>query len=72
VREVGIVEAWQESGLDYAKTLLTANLLDHTIDDTTGDVVAGSKTDPVKFEEWWAFRKTIGSTGWKLTAIGQV
>lgn len=72
VRKVEIVEAWQESGLDYVKALLTANLLDYTIDDTTGDVVAGSKTDPVKFEEWWAFTRTIGNNSWKLTAISQV
>jgi predicted lipid-binding transport protein (Tim44 family) len=72
VRKVEIVEAWQESGLDYVKALFTANLLDYTIDDTTGDVVAGSKTDPVKFEECWNFTRTIGSNSWKLTAISQV
>jgi predicted lipid-binding transport protein (Tim44 family) len=72
VRKVEIVEAWQELGLDYVKALFTANLLDYTIDDTTGDVVAGSKTDPVKFEEYWTFTKTTGSNSWKLTAISQV
>jgi predicted lipid-binding transport protein (Tim44 family) len=40
-------------------------------DDTTGDVVAGSKLDPVKFEEWWAFTRTIESTSGELTAISQ-
>ena len=72
VRKVEIVEAWQESGLNYVKALFTANLLDYTIDDTTGDVVAGSKTDPVKFEEYWTFTGTSGSNSWKLTAISQV
>jgi predicted lipid-binding transport protein (Tim44 family) len=72
VRKVELVEAWQESGMDYVKSHLTANLLDYTIDDTTGDVVAGSKTDPVKFEEYWTFTKTIESSNWKLTAISQV
>lgn len=72
VRKVEIVAAWQESGLDYVKAFFTASLLDYTIDDATGDVVAGSKTDPVKFEEWWAFTRTIGSNSWKLTAISQV
>ncbi len=72
VRKVEIVEAWQESGLDYLKALFTANLLDYTIDDTTGDVVAGSKTDPVKFEECWTFARTIGGNSWQLTAISQV
>jgi predicted lipid-binding transport protein (Tim44 family) len=72
VRKVEIVEAWQESGLNYVKALFTANLLDYTIDDTTGDVVAGSKTDPVKFEEYWTFTGTSGNNSWKLTAISQV
>ena len=72
VRKVEIVEAWQESGLNYVKALFTANLLDYTTDDATGDVVAGSKTDPVKFEECWSFVGPIGSNNWKLTAISQV
>ncbi len=72
VRKVEIVEAWQESGLDFVKALFTANLLDYTVDDMTGDVVAGSKTDPVKFEEYWTYTRTIGSNSWKLTAISQV
>lgn len=72
VRKVEIVEAWQESGLDYVKALFTANLLDYTVDDMTGDVVAGSKTDPVKFEEFWTVSRTTGNSGWKLAAISQV
>ena len=51
VRKVEIVEAWQETGLDYVKSLFTANLLDYTIDDTTGNVVAGSKTEPGPLQE---------------------
>ena len=72
VRKVEIVEAWQETGLDYIKTLFTANLLDYTVDDVTGDIVSGSKTDPVKFEEYWTFTRPMGGIGWKLTAISQV
>lgn len=72
VRKVELVEAWQESGMDFVKAHFTANLLDYTIDDATGDVVAGSKTDPVKFEEFWTFVRTIGNNSFKLTAISQV
>ena len=72
VRKVELVEAWHESGMNYVKALFTANLLDYTIDDATGDVVAGNKTEPVKFEEYWTFMGTNGSNAWKLTAIGQV
>jgi len=72
VRKVEIVEAWQESGMDYVKTIFTANLLDYTTDDSGGTVIAGSKTEPVKFEECWTFARSIGSNFWKLTAISQV
>ena len=71
VRNVEIVEAWQESGEDYLMVLITANLLDYTTDDATGQVVAGSKSDPVKFQEFWTFRRPVGPNPWRLTAIDQ-
>lgn len=72
VRNVEIVEAWQETGQDYIKAVFTANLLDYTTDDTTGSVIAGSKTDPVKFEECWTFTRPVGNNPWKLSAISQM
>jgi len=71
VRKVEIVEAWQESGQDYITALLYANLLDYTTDDTTGQIVEGSKTEPVKFEEYWTVTRPAGSKQWQLSAIGQ-
>lgn len=71
VRKVDISEAWQESGQDYITTLIYANLLDYTTDDGSGAVVSGSKTDPVKFEEYWTFTRPIGGTPWRLSAIAQ-
>lgn len=71
VRKVDISEAWQESGQDYITTLIYANLLDYTTDDASGIVVSGSKTDPVKFEEYWTFTRPIGGTPWRLSAIAQ-
>ncbi|HBA90045.1 MAG TPA: Tim44 domain-containing protein [Geobacter sp.] len=71
VRTVEISEAWQESGKDYVTALIYANLLDYTTDDTTGAVVSGSKTDPVKFEEYWTFTRAVGNNPWKLSAINQ-
>jgi predicted lipid-binding transport protein (Tim44 family) len=72
VRKVELVEAWQESGMDYVKAVLFANLLDYTTDETTGAVIAGSKTEPMKFEECWTYVRPFGSKSWKLTAISQV
>jgi len=71
VRNVEICEAWQEQGQDYITALIYANLLDYTTDDASGQVVSGSKIDPVKFEEYWTFSRPVGSGGWKLSAINQ-
>ena len=71
VRSVEIVEAWQEVGQDYLTVLIYANLLDYTTDDATGQVVAGSKTDPVKFEEYWTFTRPVGNNPWRLSGIDQ-
>ena len=71
VRNVEIVETWQETGQDFLTVLFNANLLDYTADDSTGEVVEGSKTDPVRFEEFWTFTRPIGNNPWKLSAINQ-
>lgn len=71
VRSVEIAEAWQEAGQDFITVLFRANLLDYTTDDITGEVVAGSKTDPVKFEEYWTLTRTVGNNPWRLSAIQQ-
>jgi predicted lipid-binding transport protein (Tim44 family) len=70
VRSVQIIEAWQESGQDYITTLVYANLLDYTTDDA-GQVISGSKTDPVKFEEYWTVTRPVGNNPWQLSAIDQ-
>lgn len=71
VRKVEIVEAWQKAGEDSITALLHANLLDFTIDETTGAVVSGSKTEPVKFQEYWTFTRPVGPNPWMLSAIQQ-
>lgn len=71
VRKVEIAEAWQEAGQDYITALVHANLLDYTTDETTGDVVSGSRTEPVRFEENWTFVRSVGSNPWQLSGIHQ-
>jgi len=71
VRNVEVTEVWQESGQDYITASIYANLLDYTIDDTTGAVVSGSKTEPVKFEEFWTFTRPVGNNPWRLAGIIQ-
>ena len=71
VRSVDITEAWQEQGQDYVTVRFYANLLDYVVDDNSGQVVSGSKTDPVKFEEYWTFTRSVGNNAWQLSAITQ-
>jgi predicted lipid-binding transport protein (Tim44 family) len=71
VRSVDIAETWQESGRDYITVKFYANLLDYTVDEGTGHVVSGSRTEPVKFEEYWTFVRSVGNHPWQLSAITQ-
>ena len=71
VRSVDITEAWQETGTDFITVRIYANLLDYNVDEATGQVLEGSKTEPVKFEEYWTFTRPVGSHAWQLSAINQ-
>lgn len=71
VRSVELTEAWQERGQDYATVRFLANLLDYTVDEATGQVIEGNRTDPVKFEEFWTFTRPVGPDPWRLSAIDQ-
>ncbi|MDD5560087.1 Tim44 domain-containing protein [Candidatus Methylomirabilis sp.] len=71
VRSVELTEAWQERGQDYVTVRFLANLLDYTVDEGTSQVVDGSRTDPVKFEEYWTVTRPVGPNPWLLTAINQ-
>jgi predicted lipid-binding transport protein (Tim44 family) len=71
VRTVTVTEAWQESGQDYVTVQFLANLLDYTVDERSGQVVEGSRVEPVKFEEYWTFVRPVGPNAWRLSAIQQ-
>jgi len=71
VRSMQVTEAWQESGEDFVTVHILASLMDYTIDETTKDVVEGSRTTPIKFEEYWTFTRPVGPNAWKLSAIQQ-
>jgi predicted lipid-binding transport protein (Tim44 family) len=71
VRTVEITELWQEKGEDFITAKIYANLLDYTIDEGTGQVISGSRTEPVKFNEYWTFTRPVGDHPWKLSAINQ-
>ncbi|MHC1724844.1 MAG: Tim44 domain-containing protein [Syntrophobacteraceae bacterium] len=71
IRKVELAEAWQEVGKDYITVLITANLLDYTVDANTREVMQGDKLNPVKFQEFWTFCRDVGSPRWQLAAINQ-
>jgi predicted lipid-binding transport protein (Tim44 family) len=71
MRNVELVEAWQESGQDFITARIYANLLDYTTDEA-GNVLEGSKSDPVKFEEFWTYTRPVGNNPWQLAGIQQV
>ncbi len=71
VRTVEVSEAWQESGRDYVTVYFLASMLDYAIDERTNQVLEGSRSEPVKFEEYWTFVRPAGPNPWRLSAIQQ-
>lgn len=71
IRSVRVTEAWQESGRDFVTAHILASVMDYTIDEDSKQVVEGSRTTPIKFEEYWTFVRPVGPNAWKLSAIQQ-
>lgn len=68
IERAEVTEAWQERGQDFVTVLLAGSLIDYTLD-AGGAVVAGSRTSPERFEEFWTFTRPVGPSAWTLTAI---
>lgn len=71
MRRSEIQEAWVEAGKAFVTVRFLANLLDYTVEETSGQLVAGNREAPVKFEECWTFVRATGGSSWQLTAIQQ-
>jgi predicted lipid-binding transport protein (Tim44 family) len=71
IRRAEIREAWVESGKPFVTVHVLANLLDDTVEEGSGRVVAGSREVPVKFEEYWTFTRAGSEPSWRLSAIQQ-
>ncbi len=72
IRQVKVVDAGSNDGEDFVTVLFTANLLDYTVDDKSGDLRSGSMTEPVKFAEEWSWARPAGTEEWKLEGIKEV
>lgn len=70
VRSTEITEAWQEQGQDFVTVAFVASVLDYTTDES-GQIVDGSRTEPVRFEEYWTLVRPVGPGAWRLSAIQQ-
>ena len=70
VRSTDVTEAWQEQGQDFVTVAFVASVLDYTTDES-GTVTDGSRTEPVRFEEYWTFVRPVGPNAWRLSAIQQ-
>lgn len=69
IRKVDIVDAGCVDNEDFVTVLFTANLLDYTVNEKTGDVVDGSMTEPVKFAEKWTWSRPVKTEEWKLEGL---
>ncbi len=69
IRGIEIVQAGNDDDQDFVTVRITANLLDYTIDDKSNELVSGSMTAPVKFQEDWTWARPTGSQNWKLEGI---
>ena len=69
IRKVEIVDAGVFGDYEAVTILFTANLLDYTVKENSGEVVEGSMTDPVKFAEKWSWGRPVGAKEWKLERV---
>ena len=72
VRNLEIIQAGSDGREDFVTVLFSANLLDYTVDDKSGELVEGSMTTPVKFNEEWTWARSVGTEDWKLEGIKEV
>lgn len=72
VRGVEVLDTWVEGDREFCKTRFTANLLDYTTEENSAQVLEGSNTVPVKFDECWTFVQKSGQRTWQLAGIEQV
>jgi len=71
VRNVEVTETWQDPGYNFMTVRIEASLFDYTVDEKTGEVLEGSATEAVTFQEYWTFTRAVWVKAWRLSAIQQ-
>lgn len=69
VRNVDLVAAGVQENEIFVTVRFTANLLDYTVDEASGEMIKGDAENSVKFEEEWTFATPVGAKDWKLEGI---
>ena len=69
IRKVTMTAAGVDDNEDFVTVLFTANLLEYTVNDESGDLISGSMTEPVKFAEEWTWARPVGTNDWKLEGL---
>ena len=69
VRNVELKAAGVQGNEIFVTVRFTANLLDYTVDEKSGEIVRGDAENSVKFEEAWTFSTPVGNRTWKLEGI---
>jgi predicted lipid-binding transport protein (Tim44 family) len=68
-----LAEAWRESDGEYATVAMRFSILDATVEQASGRLISGSRTEPKEVTELWTFRRrpNDSSQHWQLSAIQQ-
>lgn len=69
VRKVELIAAGVQDREIFVIVRFTANLLDYTVGETSGEIVGGDSENSIKFEEEWTFTTPVGAKIWKLEGI---
>jgi predicted lipid-binding transport protein (Tim44 family) len=66
-------ESWRETDGEYATVAMRYEIIDATVEKSSGRVVSGSLTEPQQVTEVWTFRRPRNGSpqAWRLSAIQQ-
>ncbi len=71
ILQLEIAESWQEEGHDFITVTYEASLLDYVVSESSGEVLEGNSSEPVRFIEHWTWVRSSGPGRWFLSAISQ-
>ncbi len=69
VRSLDITEVWQKGNQTFITVRFNVSMVNYTVDESSGEVVAGRETEHVKLTEYWTFTRSAGNNPWRLSAI---